>query len=40
MSRTQEIPALGHDFQETERRDGVIIYTCSRCGERKEEPIP
>ena len=40
VSRTQEIPALGHDFQETERRDGVIIYTCSRCGERKEEPIP
>lgn len=40
VGRTQEIPALGHDFQETERRDGVIIYTCSRCGERKEEPIP
>ena len=40
VGQTQEIPALGHDFQETERRDGVIIYTCSRCGERKEEPIP
>ena len=36
----QEIPALGHDFVETERREDTIIYVCSRCRERKEEPIP
>lgn len=42
----QEIPALGHDFQETERQepadgqDGWIRYTCTRCGEQKEEVLP
>ena len=36
----QELPALGHDFVETERREDTIVYVCSRCGERKEEPIP
>ena len=40
------IPALGHDYQETDRQepadgqDGWIRYTCSRCGDQKEEPIP
>lgn len=42
----QELPALGHDYQETDRQepadgqDGWIRYTCTRCGEQKEEPIP
>lgn len=36
----QEIPALGHDFVQTERREDTVVYVCSRCGERKEEPIP
>ena len=42
----QEIPALGHDFVESGRQepadglDGWVRYTCTRCGEQKEEPIP
>ena len=43
----QEVPPLGHDFVETGRTEpgedgtpGYIEYTCSRCGEQKQEPIP
>jgi len=41
------VPPLGHDFVETGRTEpgedgtpGYIEYTCSRCGEQKQEPIP
>ena len=42
----QEIPALGHNFQETSRKaatctqKGSITGTCSRCGETKTTELP
>ena len=44
--KSEEIPALGHDFKETEReeateeKEGWIIYTCTRCSKTKKETIP
>ena len=42
-----EVPALGHTWDEgvvtlepTEETDGIRIYTCTVCGENKEEIIP
>ena len=41
------IPALGHDYddgtvtKEAEcEEDGIMTYTCARCGHKKTEPIP
>ena len=40
-----EIGVCEHEWEETSRtpatctEDGVIVYTCSKCGETKEEPI-
>ena len=42
---TQEIPALGHDFQldsivePTTEHEGYTLYKCSRCGEEKKEDV-
>lgn len=41
-----ELPALGHDYHETERQDptedadGWIDFACARCGETKREILP
>ena len=38
---TEEIPALGHSFDEGEYVDGVLTYICSVCGETEtEENVP
>ena len=40
------VPALGHDYsssvtkEPTETEDGVMTYTCSRCGDTRTEAIP
>lgn len=42
----QPIEPLGHDFQQTERKepadgsDGYILYKCTRCEEEKKEVLP
>ena len=36
---TREIPALGHEWEETARTDTAVTYTCSRCGEQKDEDL-
>ena len=42
---TQEIPALGHDFQldsivePTTEREGYTLYKCSRCSEEKKDNL-
>ena len=42
---TEAIPALGHDYKETDRvaatceEAGKIVYTCANCGDVKEEAI-
>ena len=44
---TEEIPALGHNWDEGVVflepgcvSEGVLLLTCARCGENREEPIP
>ena len=33
-------PALGHDYKETENKNGKITYTCSRCGASYTKSAP
>ena len=47
LAAQQEIPALGHDWDEgtvttppTETTEGVKTFTCTRCGVTKTESIP
>ena len=47
LAAQQEIPALGHDWDEgtvttppTETTEGVKTFTCARCGVTKTESIP
>lgn len=41
-----KIPALGHDFEEVDRKepadgqDGFVLYRCGRCGKEKKEVLP
>lgn len=47
LTAQETVPAFGHQWNEgeetvapTEYSDGIMTYTCGRCGETKEETIP